>query len=115
MESILRSTRVAVGVAIDDASFDDDIIPIINTVFMDLTQRLGVGPSEGFIIEDDSSEWSDFIPNNLLVFEGVKTYMGQRVKRIFDPPTNAAVLDSLERQINQFESTLNMIAENLKS
>ena len=115
MESILISTRRAVGIAEDDDSFDTDIIPIINTVFMDLTQRLGVGPSEGFIIEDDYSVWSDFIPANLLIFEGVKTYMGQWVKQVFDPPTNSAVLDSLQRQINQFESTLNMIAENHKS
>lgn len=111
MNSILRSTRVASNIAIDDDSFDDDIVPLINTVFMDLTQRLGVGPSDGFVIEDEFSEWTDFIPPNVKIFEGVKTYMGLRVRLVFDPPTNSAVLASMERQIAQFESTLNMIAE----
>ena len=81
----------------------------INSVFMTLTQ-LGVGPAEGFRIRDDSAIWADFMPDSP-VFESVKTYVFLRVKLIFDPPLTSAVIDSYERQIDEFEWRLNVSAE----
>ena len=51
MDSILTSTKKLLGITEEDISFDLDIIMHINSVFAILTQ-MGVGPDEGFYIED---------------------------------------------------------------
>ena len=59
MDSILTSIKKLLGIAEDYTHFDDDIIIHINSAFSSLNQ-LGVGPSCGFHIEDDSETWNDF-------------------------------------------------------
>lgn len=112
MDSILTSVKNLIGgIAEDDESFDDQIIPHINTVLADLIQ-LGVGPSDGFIIEDKCSTWTDFLPYEKLVkLIGIETYVGMRVQLIFDPPNSSAVIESMQRQIDKFEWRLNVAAE----
>lgn len=109
MESILTSIKKMLG--IDEAydHFDDDIIMHINSVFMTLTQ-LGVGPTSGFIITDKSTCWIDFIPD-ITKLQAVKSYMHLRVKLLFDPPTNSALIEAINRQISEFEWRLNVAAE----
>lgn len=111
MESILTSIKKLLGIEEDYEHFDPDIIMHINTVLGDLTQ-LGVGPSEGFSIEDETSTWIDFISSDSPVkLEGVKSYIHLRVKLLFDPPSSASVLASYERQIEKMEWRLNVAAE----
>lgn len=110
MESILTSIKKMLGIAKEYEHFDNDIIMHINSVFADLAQ-MGVGPSEGFMIEDDTSEWSDFTSDNLLL-NSVKSYMNLRVKLLFDPASiGSSTLASYERQISQWEWRLNIAAE----
>lgn len=108
MESILTSIKKLLNIAEDYDCFDADLIMHINSVFLVLTQ-LGVGPKEGFFIEDDSSVWSDFIEGNKL--EMVKSYMGMKVKLLFDPPGSSAVLESMNRLIAEFEWRLNIAVD----
>ena len=61
MESILTSIKKLLGITEEDEHFDPDLIMHINSVFTILTQ-LGVGPSEGFRIEDESATWDVLIP-----------------------------------------------------
>ena len=109
MESILTSIKKLLGIAEEYEHFDMDLIMHINSVFMTLTQ-LGVGPEEGFTIEDETSEWIEFIedPNKL---QAVKSYMYLKVKLLFDPPLSSAVIESTNRQIAEFEWRLNVAAE----
>lgn len=109
MESILTSIKKMLGISEEYEHFDPDIVMHINSVFMDLTQ-LGVGPSEGFAIEDDTSTWTDFLPDNNK-FEAVKSYMHLRVKILFDPPTSSAVMEAMKREIDKWEWRLNVAAE----
>lgn len=111
MESILNSIKHNIGPTGEYTHFDPNIIMEINTAFMTLTQ-LGVGPAEGFRIVDDSETWSDFLPEDDLNFEGAKTYVELTTKLIFDPPTNATVLASMERTLEKLEWRLNVAAEN---
>lgn len=111
MESILTSIKEFLGITEEYEHFDRPIIGHINSVFMDLTQ-IGVGPSEGFFIQDKNSCWSDFIPD-LGKYEAVKSYMELRVQLLFDPPTSSAVLASYERQIEKWEWRLNVAAESV--
>ena len=109
MESILNSIKKVLGIAEDQDHFDADIIMHINSVFSVLTQ-LGVGPIEGFSIEDDLSTWSDFVEDDRKI-QLVKSYMCLKVKLLFDPPLSSAVIASMERVASEFEWRLNTIVE----
>lgn len=109
MESILTSIKKLLGITEEYDQFDPDIIMHINSVFMILTQ-LGVGPAEGFSIEDDTAVWTDFI-QDIKKLESVKTYIYLKVKLLFDPPLSSAVIESMNRLINELEWRLNVAAE----
>ena len=106
MESILTSIKKLLGIAEEYEHFDNDIIMHINSVFMILTQ-LGVGPSKGFVITDSSASWDDFLPEGGEKLQAVKTYMYMKVRLMFDPPTSSAVMESMNRMINELEWRLN--------
>lgn len=112
--SILISTKKVLGIAEDYTAFDLDIITHINTVFSTLAQ-LGVGPSEGFMIEDDSAMWSDFVTNVAQIddmqFNAIKSYIYLRVRLLFDPPATSYLIEAFERQIKELEWRLNVHRE----
>lgn len=105
MESILTSTKKLAGLTEEYDHFDPDIIMYINSVFLVLKQ-LGVGPSEGFFIQDAETLWEDFIGENTVLRESVKAYMGQKVRLKFDPPSNSALLTALKESIAEAEYRL---------
>ena len=109
MDSILVSIKKLLGIAADYTHFDPDIIMHINSVFSILTQ-LGVGPPEGFRIEDNTTTWNDFIGDATKI-DAVKSYIYLKVGLMFDPPTSSAVLSAKERQISELEWRLNVAAE----
>ena len=108
-ESILTSIKKLLGLTKEYTNFDMDIMMHINSVFMILNQ-LGVGPANGFRIEDDTTEWSEFITedDNL---DAVKSYIHLKVKLLFDPPLNSAVMEAMKQTINDLEWRLNVKAE----
>lgn len=109
MESILTSIKKLLGIAEEYTHFDSDLVMHINSVFMILTQ-MGVGPAEGFSICDDLTVWEDFTQGATNI-EAVKSYMHHKVKLLFDPPTNSAVLTSTEKIITELEWRLNVMVE----
>ena len=110
MDSILTSVKKIIGISEEDESFDTDLIMHINSVLMILNQ-LGVGPEDGFSITDKSAVWTDVIGDNKLI-EAVKTFVGLKVRLIFDPPTSSAVLDSINKAISELEWRINVMVEN---
>lgn len=108
-ESILISTKKVLGVGPDDGSFDLDIITHINSAFFTL-QQLGLGPVEGFYIEDEEAQWDDFEadPN---ISAQVKTYIYLKTRMLFDPPQTSYLITAFEKQIVEHESRLNMRRE----
>lgn len=109
-ESILISIKKLLGISDDYTQFDEDIIMHINTVFLNLNQ-LGVGPEEGFSIEDDSAEWSEFIGDNNAQLQAVKSYIYLKVKLLFDPPLSSSVIESMNRMIAELEFRLNVAVD----
>ena len=107
-ESILTSIKKLLGPGAD-TYFDTDIIMHINAALSILTQ-IGVGPPEGFTIEDEFAEWSDFLDNNKKL-SMVKTYVYLKVKLVFDPPTLGSVLEAQQNAITELESRISMAAE----
>lgn len=113
MDSILTSVKKVNGISESDTTFDGDIILHTNTVFSILCQ-LGVGPADGFSIEDASALWTDFIPESSPKYKklnDVKTYVGLKVKLVFDPPSGSSVLAALKEQVNELEWRINVEAE----
>ena len=108
-DSILFTVKKHLGIADEDTGFDLDIIMDINTVFGILTQ-LGVGPAEGYSIEDDASTWSDYLQDNTLL-EMVKTYMYLKVRMIFDTPTSGSMNSAHEQLIAELESRINYMVD----
>lgn len=110
MESILTSIKKLLGIAEEYTQFDPDIIMHINSVFTTLAQ-LGVGPSKGFYIEDDTAEWVDFIPD-LSNLHAIKTYIYMKVRLVFDPASlGSATLAAYEKEIKEYEWRFNVIAD----
>lgn len=111
--SILNSIKKVLGIAADYTAFDEDIIMHINTAFSTLAQ-LGVGPVGGFMIQDETAVWSDFL--GLVVdeqFNSVKSYIFLRVRLLFDPPTTSYLINAYQDQIRELEWRLNVHREEL--
>lgn len=109
-ESILLSIKKLLGIDESYKHFDPDLIMHINSVFSILTQ-MGVGPSIGFSITGDGETWTDFIANDFGCFSLVKSYLHLKVKLLFDPPLSSAAIDSINRQISEFEWRLFVAAD----
>jgi hypothetical protein len=107
--SILISTKKTLGIAEDYTVWDHDIITHINSAFSTLTQ-LGVGPTAGFMIDDETAEWSDFIGTDLEL-NSVKTYIYLRVRLLFDPPATSYAISAMKDQVDQLEWRLNVHRE----
>lgn len=108
-DSILASIKKMLGITEEYEYFDQDIIMHINSVLMILTQ-LGVGPSDGFIIENKSSTWSDFV-TDISKLASVKSYVYLKVKLLFDPPLSSAVIESTNKLISELEWRLNVASD----
>ena len=109
MESILNSIKKLLGIAEDYDYFDSDIIMHINSIFATLTQ-LGVGPEDGFSINDESEKWEDFLPEERML-HSVKSYMFMKVKLMFDPPLSSAVIECTKEQIKELEWRLQVAVD----
>lgn len=106
-ESILNSIKKLLGLNDSITVFDNDIAFHINTVFANLAQ-MGVGPKNedgeniGYKITSADNKWSEFTNNDVLI-ENVKTYVYIKVKMIFDPPTQSALIDAYNAQAKELE------------
>lgn len=98
MDSILLSVKKLLGIDAEYTVFDPDIIIHINTAFAVLNQ-LGVGPVEGFMIESENEVWDEYIMD--FNFTMAKTFVFLKVKLAFDPPSSTALLESMNRQLNE--------------
>ena len=108
-ESILTSTKKALGLAGDYTAFDHDIIVYINSALTSLNQ-LGVGPTTVFSIEDSVAVWADLgVAESELGI--VKTYLYLKVRMLFDPPTTSFLLDAIGKQITEHEWRLSNFRE----
>lgn len=109
-DSILDSVKEALGLPVDSSGFESEIIMYINSVFSTLNQ-LGVGPVEGFRIDNNTPVWADFLGPDSLKFNDVNTYMVFRVKLMFDPPATSFGIDAMQEQIKEAAWRINVARE----
>jgi hypothetical protein len=109
VDSILTSIKKVLNVPADYTAFDVDILMHINSVFSTL-QQLGIGPENGFMIEDASPTWDTFLGTDLRL-NAVKSYVYLRVRLLFDPPTTSYLIEAQNKQIQELEWRLNVTRE----
>lgn len=109
--SILKSVKKPLGLTDEYDVFDQDVIMHTNSIFAFLNQ-LGIGPINGFAIEDDTALWTDFLAD-VAPLNMVKTYVFLRVRMLFDPPTTSFLLEAMKKQIDEFEWRINLYRESL--
>lgn len=112
-DSILQTIKKLLGLDAAYTPFDQDIIVLINSVFMTLHQ-LGVGPEKGFSIKDYTSKWSDFLTNDVNL-NAVQQYVYMKVRMVFDPPGNSFVMEALKENCKEIEWRLNVQAESVET
>jgi hypothetical protein len=110
--SILLSTKKVLGLNSEYTPFDLDIITHINAAFSILTQ-LGIGPTTGFAIEDETSKWQDFLSTNEILLNLSKTYMYLKVRALFDPPTTSHHMIALKELTAEYEWRINQLREEI--
>lgn len=107
MESILETVKTSLGIMPEYEHFDQAIIGYINMTLATI-QQLGVGNDGGFRVVDASNQWSEFIPDEPK-YEIVKTYVSQKVRVAFDPPSSSFVLEALNKSIAELEWRIFML------
>lgn len=101
-QSIFYSVKKMLGIDEAYLAFDLDILTHINSVFFTLYQ-LGVGPYPPFSIDGPDEVWTDFLPEDDQFFKAVRTYVYQKVRLYFDPPTTGFQLDAINAQLAEME------------
>jgi len=108
-DSILNSTKKILGIMPDYTSFDIDIITHINGALAIINQ-IGIGPVNGFMIEDNGAQWEDLaLPMNQMNL--LRTYVFLKVRLLFDPPTSGFTLTAMDKQIQEYETRLSYMRE----
>lgn len=99
--SILDTIKKPLGASSDDTSFDADIIMHINSTLLALTQ-MGVGPTTGFYIQDNTTKWSEYV-NDPFITKPLETYVYIKVRLVFDPPASQVLIDALKSSAAECE------------
>ena len=107
--SILSSTKKILGMDASYTAFDLDVITHINSAFSTLNQ-LGIGPADGYMIEDATPTWDAFFGTNKK-YNSIKTYVFFLVKLAFDPPSTSYLITAMEKQKSEHEWRLSLVRE----
>ena len=102
---ILSSVKELLGISYEDESFDFEILMHINATLAILFQ-IGVEEAGDTPVIDITTTWRELFGDRTDL-EMVKTYIYFKVKSMFDPPTNSAGLESLNRVMKEFEWRIN--------
>lgn len=108
-DSILTGTKKALGIDENYTAFDPDIIMHINSVFSTLNQ-IGIGPVDGFEIEDATATWAGYLLENPR-FNFIKSYVYLSVRLLFDPPATSFAIAALEKQKEEYEWRISVLRE----
>lgn len=107
--SILTTIKKSMGLLEDYEAFDPDIMLFTNSVLANLNQ-IGVGPADGFQIEDKVATWESFLGTDPRL-NNVKAYVHLKVRLLFDPPATSFAIAALEGQAKELEYRIYTTAE----
>jgi hypothetical protein len=107
-QSILISTKKVLQIPDGYDVYDLDILTHINSA-LSVINQLGIGPEEGFVVEDDSAEWEDFVDDDPVILSLVKTHVQLKASLLFDPPSAGYLIDLKKDQIAELEWRLTVL------
>ena len=108
MSSILSDVKADIGVDDSDNSFDSQIMRSINTSFGFL-HRIGAGPANGFSINDESTDWAEFISQDdpqYVVLEMCKQYISLRAEQLFDKTYASSYNSAIKDLVSEIEFSI---------
>lgn len=109
MDSILESIKKLLGIPKEYDAFDVDVIIHINTAFAILNQ-LGLGPEGGYGIEGYDEIWDDYMTSYNMSM--IKTFIYLKVRLAFDPPSSTALIESMQRTLDELTWRLELEGQN---
>lgn len=98
-DSILKTVRTSLGILPEFTEFDPELIICINSALMAVSQ-LGIGPTGGFSIMDDTATWTDLF-NGVSNIDATKSYVILKTRLEFDPPGTSFLMDAFNRQVEE--------------
>ena len=104
-DSILETLRKLSGLSPEDDSFDLDIMTHAETIF-NVVSHLGYDPPAAFPEDLTGATWAMYLGNRTDLHM-IKTYICLRTKLMFDPPTNATVVNLMKEEIRELEWRIN--------
>lgn len=107
--SILTSVKKALGIDESYEAFDADITMHINS-FLATLYQIGVGPENGFQIEDKDATWDDLLGDDPRL-NNVKTWLYSKVRLIFDPPATSFAIDAIKAVVTELEYRIYTFSE----
>lgn len=107
--SILISVKKSLGVDDGYNAFDADILMFINSVLSTLNQ-IGVGPENGFRIEDEAATWDELLDGDNRL-NNVQTYVHLKVRLLFDPPATSFAIAAIQEQARELEVRIYSVME----
>lgn len=100
-KSILNDVKKKIGIDSTYTEFDQDIIMDTNSVLF-IVSQMGIG-REGFSISGTNETWADFLKGDQINLTILKSYVGLKVRLIFDPPTSSVLKEAIESNIKELE------------
>ena len=101
--SILVDVKTQLGYTEEANPYDQDIIIDINTALSALRQ-------EGFLVTDSTQTWGDLIKDKFELLVSAKSYVFLKVRLMFDPPSNATIIKSMQDNLKEIEWRLTIDA-----
>lgn len=87
---------------------DPILITHINLAFATLHQ-LGVGPENGFTLDDADTTWDEFM-NPCSLLNLAKDYVCMKTKMGYDPPASSSMNETYKQQISELEWRMNVMS-----
>lgn len=100
-DSVLITIKKMLGVEESYEAFDTELITHINSALF-VAYNIGVQLSKNYLIDGPNITWSDICPD-IDIIPLLKSYIGLKVRLLFDPPSTGVLHEAMERQVTEFE------------
>lgn len=110
-KSILEDVRSMCNLERTDNSFDNQLIPLINTQMM-MAHQFGIG-YDLYSVSSEDQTWDSWLGASAWALASVKTWLGYSVLLAFDPPDNGSVLKAYQEMVAKIEWMLREKSEEM--
>lgn len=99
--NVMNSVKVLCGISKQDYSFDEELLMHTNAVIFGLSQIVDSDVVKPINITTKTM-WCDILEDSDFA-DNVRSYIGMKVKSMFDPPASSVVVEALNKHINEME------------